>query len=188
MDERQGHFALLQVAPLGLAGGARRREVEQVVLDLERDANGLTEGAHVLHPVLVGAGAGRPGGATGCDERGRLAPDDVEVDVFGDVQAAGLLDLEQLPLAHRFHRAGGDAEQVHGVPFHRDEQSPGEQVVPDEHGDLGFPEGIDGEEPPAGFRPVDHVVVDEGGRVEQFDEGGGHVAAVGGAPQAWAVR
>src|SRR5690606_25846433 len=116
------------------------------------------------------------GRRAGGDERGRLVRDDAEVGGLVDVEAAGLLDLEELPLAHAADGVGDDVEEA-VVPVVEGEEEPArEEEVAEEDGHLVLPQRVDREHAAPALGLVHHVVVDEGGRVEELDEGGGAVA------------
>ena len=104
--------------------------------------------------------------------------DDVEVYLLGDVQPAGLFDLQKFPFAHEANGFGGDFQQVIGFSVHRHEQAAREQIIPHEHRDFFLPQGLNRKEAAAQGTFIDHIVVDQGGGVQQFDQGSGDVAAL----------
>ena len=178
VDERERHLALTDVLAGGLAGPVAFAKVEEVVLNLEGEAHAFAEAPHLLDRVVVGACRGGPAGAAGREERGGFAANDVEVDLLGDVEASGFFDLEEFALAHFAHGARGDLQQVKRLDFDRSEQAARQQVVSNKHGDLFLPERLDAEHATSKGAFVDHVIVHQGGRVQELDQGRGGVRAV----------
>ena len=118
--------------------------------------------------------------AAGCEERSGFPSNDVEVHLFRDVEPAGLLDLEQLAFAHFPHRSRGDLEQVVGLRIDSGQQASRQEVVPDEHRHFFLPERLNAEHAAPQWALVNHVIVDQGGGVQEFNQGCGRVGAVGG--------
>ena len=101
VEQRQRDFALAQVVVRGLAGAGRRREVEDVVLNLEGHAQRLAEAAHKLHPFAGRTHGQRTDRSARSEQAGRLLMDDFEVALPRGVLLLGAVALENLPFAER---------------------------------------------------------------------------------------
>ena len=171
-DEREGDLALAQVAAhglserLGVAG-----EVEQVVHQLKRDAE--------VEPVLAQrlplvrcrrAQAAANLGASGKQVR-RLAPDDVEVLVLGDVDVAVLGELVQLAFNHPQRDVAQQPNQVERVFGEGQRHRLDVEEVAQQDRDVVAPLRVGRQTSPSHFRIVDDVVVDERRRVDELDHG-----------------
>ena len=171
MDERQRHLAFAQIAAdrfaqrFGVAG-----DVEQIVDQLKRNAQAeavlaqrlLALGADLAeHAADLGAAA---------EQIRRLAPDDVEVLVFGDVRVAVLGQLEQLAFDHPQRDVAQEAHDVERVVRQRQRHRLDVQVVAEQHRDVVAPARMHGEAPAAQIRVVDDVVVDERRGVDELDD------------------
>ena len=180
MDEGKGHFAFPDVLASGLPRAVAFPKVEEVVLDLKGEAHAFAQSPHPLDGLVVRPSRGRSARTTRGKEGGGLAPDDVEVDFLCDVQAPCLFNLEQLTLAHLPHGARSDFQQVISLGIHGCQKPSRQEVVPDKHGNLLLPEGLDAENATSKRAFVDHIVVHQSCGVQEFDEGRGGVGTVGG--------
>src|SRR5918996_4411182 len=186
-DEGQRALALTQVGPDGLAqsrlvGG----EVERVVGDLEGDADVEPVAGQRFRLGCRQRAQQCADPAAGRHERGGLLRDDPQVVGFGGEPAALELQLIHLGLGHRdrgarqrLHHAAIVVAHEHGERFRI-------QVVADQHGGVVAPLRVGRGAAAAQRRGVDHVVVDEGGGVEQLDNAGqpdGAGATVVGQPR-----
>ncbi len=162
---------LLEVGAQALAGQSfLAPDVEDVVGDLEGDAQVAAVAVQCLGRGLVGPGVvgTQPAGDGG--QLGRLALDDREVRALVEVEVAAMMDLLHLPLADqvgrpadpaagqgRFERGG----QVEGV---------GEEIVAQQDGRLVAPLGVDRGGVAADHRLIEDVVVHERRRVDHLDD------------------
>ena len=110
MDQGQRQFLLLDIQTSWLSGVLASSIVEQVVLDLEGDTGEFAECAHAFHFVRCCTTGSGTAGATGSDQTGRFLPDDVEVDVFLEVQPARFLQLKEFAFAHFTNGATNNAQ------------------------------------------------------------------------------
>ncbi len=83
--------------------------------------------------------------------------------------------MQQLALAHGFDGIRYDFEQAVCFVFQGQQHALREEIIAHQHGYFVFPQGIDGEKAPAFVGVVHHVVMNEGGGVEQFYQRGGRV-------------
>ena len=192
VDGDVGQLALGSI----LAGGfpkffGRRRGIEDVVGDLEGEADGFTKGGH-SGPL----GGGRPGGdgpqfATGADQGRRFAP----VDPFqagdggGVLVDGGALGVEVVLLAtHHPPTAGGPGQTGYGraTQVRAGLEGQGLEGVPRENR-RGFVEGLVAGRPTPAQVVIVHgrqVVVDQGVGVQQFHRrqgrGAGPITATAG--------
>ena len=172
-DDRQRDLAFAQIAADRLA---ERRgvacEVEQVVHQLERDAE--IEPVVAQRALLLGRRlAEHPAdlGAAGKEIR-RLAPDDVEVLVFGDVDVAVLRQLIQLAFDHPQRDVAEQPDDLQRVLRQRQRHRLDVEEVAEEHGDVVAPLRVDGQAATTVLGVVDDVVVDQRRGVDELDDGG----------------
>src|SRR5690606_15834088 len=119
-----------------------RAVVEEVVADLEGEPEVGPDGTYRLLRFLAGAHAHGAADEAGLDERGGLVRDDAKVRRLVDVLAPGLLDLEQLALAHAADGVGDDVEQRVLTVIEREEKAPAQQEVAEEDGHLVLPQRV----------------------------------------------
>jgi len=113
VDHGQGHLALVDVDAEGFAdGGGVADDVEDVVLDLEGDAEGEAVEFEGLLLGLGGAGVLGAEEAAGGAEAGGLAGDDLEVGFLVEVDVAAVVDLEEFAFADGVGRAGGSPRRT----------------------------------------------------------------------------
>jgi hypothetical protein len=181
VDERQGHLFFLDVDAQRFAD-IRRPVIKKVVANLESHADFFAHEAHLLDErrIVRPRACGSDFAATRNQRRG-LLPDDIKIHRLIDIQLSGLFDLQQFALGHEFDGIAGNLEQLKIVVLHGHEQALAQQEVADQDGNLVFPEGVDAEKAAAFVGIVHDIVVDEGGGMEQFDEGCTAVGAWGDA-------
>ena len=180
MDQRERELLFLHVDSEGFSHVVDA-EVEEIVADLERQPERLTEGPHPFDDGRIVGSAERARRGAGRDERGRLVRNDPEICLFVEVQVARLFDLKEFTLAHPTDGVRDLMQQGVLLPVEREQEAPAEQEVAEEDGDFAFPQGPDRELSPASGGFVDHVVVHERGRVQQFHQRGGGVRRLGDA-------
>jgi hypothetical protein len=108
------------------------------------------------------AGAGR-------DERGGLLRDDAQVVRLRQGARALALELEDLGLGHRDRRPGQRLQDAPVVVPHQHREGLRVEVVAHQQRGVVPPPGVGRGLSPPQRRPVHHVVVDQGGGVEQLD-------------------
>mgnify|MGYP003352674076 CR=1 FL=1 len=110
-------------------------------------------------------------GQSGLEEERRLAADDVEVLVLGDVGVAVLRQLIQLAFDHPQRDFAQQADDIQRVVGQRQRHRLDVEVVPQEHRDVVAPSRVHGRAPTAHVGLVDDVVVDQCGRVDELHDG-----------------
>ena len=146
-------------------------EVEAVVVDLVSGAElhaELPEGsAHVIgHAGEIGREVG------GCgEERAGLHFDDVEVIGLGEGEVEATLCLQDFSLAN-FARGFGDfAREGEVIELGGKHQGMREERVAEEDGGAFTPLCVGGRDLSAGGGAIDDVIVDEGGHVDELEDG-----------------
>ena len=100
----------------------------------------------------------------------RLAPDDVEVLVFGDVGVAVLGQLIQLAFDHPQRDVAQQPHDVERVVRQRQRHRLDVEIVAEQHGDVVAPPRVHGQAAAPQLGVVDDVVVDERGGVDELDD------------------
>ena len=172
VDQRQRHLALRagrcrSACPAGLGVA---REVEQVVDELERDAEVEAVLAQRLlllarHLAQHAADLRAP-----AEQIRRLAADDVEMLVFGDVGVAVLRELIQLAFDHPQRHVAQQPDDLERVVRERQRHRLDVQVVAEEHRDVVAPPRVHGQPAAPQIGVVDDVVVDERRGVDELDD------------------
>ena len=189
VDHGERHLPLLDVDAqcfadrLGVAD-----DVEDVVLDLERGAQGQAVGFHPLDQDIVGPGELRAEQAAGGAQDGGLAGDDLEVRLLAQVEVVAVVDLQQLALAHAVGGAANDPAGELRVEAGAEVEAVADEVIAQHHRRLVAAEVVDCRALAAQLGFVEHVVVDERGHVDHLDDGRQHgVGARPASPQALPV-
>lgn len=113
VEDREGRDALAEVRAGGLAGlGGVAGDVEDVVGELEGDADALAVAGQDLDDLLVGAREHRAELAGGGDEGAGLVGDDGEVVLHRVVTGVGAHGLADLAGDQAGERAGLDADRL----------------------------------------------------------------------------
>ena len=187
VDHRQGLLVVDDVRRF-LAGRLfRAPDAEQVVVELEGQAERPAEGAVAGDDRLVGGGQQRAGLDRGGDEGRRLAPDHVEVEIDADeLVRAAHRDVDVLALAQRQARLVEEAHQAQdravgeaevGQPVEGDARQAEHRVA----GVDRLRDAVDRPQrravPPLDVAVLD-VVVDEREVVAQLDRGGARQRAL----------
>ncbi|MPM60526.1 hypothetical protein SDC9_107377 [bioreactor metagenome] len=167
---RQRRHALAQVGARRLAG-AVRGDVDQIVTELEDDAQFLTE-AGERGDLLVG----QPGDHAAehrrrGDQRAGLVGDHVEVRPDGVLALGGADRLGDLTLHQPGEGPRLEPDEVH-AEIGDDVRGPGEQVVADQDGDAVVPHTVGAGRAAADLRLVHHVVVIEARHVGELHHQG----------------
>ncbi len=182
-DQRQVDGAVEQVGAAGLPRALERpRDVEHVVEELEGEADLAAEGSELVAARAAGAEAADAAGSL--EQARRLQRAAVEVAVLADARVVGVAPLCQLPERQRDR---GRAELGDGDGPARGRQlgeGAGEEEVTHPDGCVAARAGDDGRAAAAHRGAVEHVVVDEGGHVDQLDRDRGAERALGLAARA----
>ena len=115
-----------------------------------------------------------------------LAPDDLEVLVFGDVDVASLGKLVQLALNHPERDVAQQSYDVERILGERHRHRLDIEVVAEQDRDVVAPAGVHREPPAPQLRVVDDVVVHERSCVNELDDRrveNGAIARVAGQPR-----
>jgi hypothetical protein len=104
------------------------------------------------------------------EEERRLAPDDLEVLLFRDVDVAGLGELVQLPLDHPERHVAEQADDLERVLRERHRHRLDVEVVAEQDRDVVAPAGVHRHPAAPQVGAVDDVVVDERGGVDELHD------------------
>ncbi len=175
VDEGEGHFLFADIDAGGLTdiGGTI---IKEVVFDLECHAYFFAEEAHLFGCFVAGGGRPCACGAGGGEEGGCFPADDLEVDIFFNIEFACFLDLEEFAFRHFLYGLREDLEAAEFFIGNGEEETFGEEVIANEYGYFVLPQSVDGEEATAFQGIVDHIVMNEGGGMQQLYQGGGAVS------------
>ena len=144
VDQRQRHLALGEVGAERFAGGRFVAfEVEQVVGDLERDAQVAAEGGEAGDRLFVAAGVVGAEPAAAGAQLGGLGLDDREVLVLGEVEVAAGDRLAQLAFADDVGRLADRAAGEGGVERAGQVEGVREQEVAQQDAGFVVPAGVD---------------------------------------------
>src|SRR5579862_481087 len=170
VDQRQSDFAFLEIAENGLAqllcGGG---EIEKVVDELERETSvtavfGKREFVGIFDSAENRAEARAPAeeacGLVGCQ---------LERVLFGDVHVTNLGKLEQFTFDHFLGEVDQDIENAEIAFFERHLERLHVKPVAGENAAVVAPARIRGRTAAARVGAVDHIVVNQGRAVKEFD-------------------
>ena len=173
MDERQRHLAFAQIAADRFAD--RRRiadEIQQIVHQLKRDPEVEAVLAQRLLTLAADVAEHAANLRAPTEQVRRLAPDDVEVLFLVDVRVAILGELIQLALDHLQRHVAQHADDLERVVRQGHRHRLDVQIVAEQHRDVVAPARMHRQAPAPQVGVVDDVVVDQRGRVDEFDDGG----------------
>ena len=171
MNERQRRLALGQVipqvlAPLGGVGAVVKHVIDQLVGRAEVAAVGGERLAQ--RPRSAGEHRGHFG--PGLEQLGRLAVDHLEITLLAGVRIVRVHQLHHLALGDHVGGLGHDLHHRLGGERGHHLESARVHEIPDQHARL-ITEDLIGRVAPAAQRgAVDHVIVQQRGRVDEFDE------------------
>ncbi|MNJ28134.1 hypothetical protein D3C77_226610 [compost metagenome] len=155
---------------------------------MERHAKVIAEGAQGFALLGGGLGQGRGAVGRGLEQHRGLAADDVHVDFFGGAGVADLGQLQDFAFGDDPGGLGEDLHDRHRAQFdHHLERTRIEEIT-DQYARRIAPQGIGGGATTAHARHVDHVVVQQGGGVQEFDGGGQQAQVVAFAAQCLAAQ
>ncbi len=170
VDQGQGGLALGQVVAHVLAQCLGVTFiVEQVVDQLESHAQVVTEHAQGLALGIGSLGQGRSTVGGGFEQHGGLAADDVHVDVLGGAGVANPRQLQHFTLGNDPGRPGQDLHDRHRPQLDHHLERAGIEEITDQHAWGVAPQGVGRGAAAAHARHVDHVIVQQGGGVQEFD-------------------
>lgn len=173
VDQGQGDFAFLEVVAdafaQGFAGGG-------VVQGVVHDLVGLPQEQAVVGqtvfffagPVVEDAADAGGGGEEGCGFSG----DDLHVLVFVGSEVVADEQLHDLAFGDDGAGVGDDFEYPDIPVIDQHLEGAGEEKITDQDGGFAAPDGVGGLSPAAGEGFVDDIVVEEGGCVDELDDGG----------------
>ena len=175
VDHGERQLALVDVAAKGFADfGLLAGEVEEVVDDLEGEAEGVAEVAEAADGGFIGGGVLGAEVAAGFDEGRGLAGDDVHVLALGEGEVAAAGDLHHLAFAHGDGGLADDAGGVLRLEAAAEVEGVAVEEIAHEDGVLVAPEAVDGGGAAADVGLVEDVVVDERGEVDELDDRSQH--------------
>ena len=172
VNQRQSDFALFQIAEDGLAElFTGSGEVQKIIHQLKGQtcvAAVFGEGFFVDVPEATqnSAEAG-----TAAEEAGGFVGGEFERIVFGDVHAADFGELQEFAFDHLLREINEDIEYMEIALFKGDLERLHIEPIAGENAAMIAPARIGGGASAAGVGAVNHIVVDEGGAVEEFDDG-----------------
>src|SRR5690606_15092 len=146
--------------------------VEQVIDQLEGDTQVVAKLAQRL--ALLVAGAGQGGGAMGggLEQHGGLAANDLHIDFFSGAGVANLRQLQHFAFGDHSGGLGDDAHDRHRAQGDHHFEGACIKEVAYQHARRVAPQGVGGGATTAHAGHVDHVVMQQGGGVQEFDDGG----------------
>ena len=174
-QQRLGNLLFLEIQPHRFSQCGRRLAVVQdIVLNLESRTQQAGKAPHSRNRFLACPGRyGRRRGRS-LEQRRRFAVDNAEVVRLGGVPLAGFFHLQQFPFREVMQRPGKDAE--HPLRLLRSPQdflhAVHQPVIAHEHRRATAQEFGSRGNAAALHRPVHHVVVQEGGIVQELRSSG----------------
>jgi len=111
----------------------------------------------------------RPQPATAGIKSSRLVSDDVQVLLFAQLVVPAIVDLAEFTLAHRLARLADSPASERVVQGAGHANRKGKQIVAQQNTRFVVPTGVDRVQVPPQSRLVQHVVMDERGRMNHLD-------------------
>ena len=182
-DERERQLPFLEVLTDRLAEFLFIGHIiEGIIRDLEGAAQSYPEAGQRLDPAVCCISENAAYGAGRRDEDGCLLLDDRQVFLFGDADVPRLHQLKNFAFRHRVRGGGNKLEdgQV-SVVGHQPERF-GVEKVSDENTCRIAPDPVCRSLAASGVRMVDHIVMEQGGGVDELDDGRHGVAALPAVP------
>ena len=168
-NDRQRRFLLQEIGAQGLADlGFVAQHVQQVVGDLKSDAQVQAVLGEGLLDLQIRAGEMGPQAAATRRQGSRLAAHDVVILLLRQAVVAAAFDLAKFAFAHDPAGIVQFATGEHVFQGTGQAEGPGEKIVAQEHAGFVVPAGVDRVEMAAHGRLVQHVVMDERGRVDHL--------------------
>ena len=170
MDQRQGRLAFGKVvAQVFAQGGGIGGVVEHVVGDLERIAQGQAIAMQRVAGCGIGAGQHRPQAGGGGEQHCGLALDHAQVSGFVGVRVAHVEQLQHLALGNGVGGVGQEPHHFRTLQFHHQLEAARVQEIPDQHAGRVPPHRVGGAAAASQVGLVDHVVVQQGRGMDEFD-------------------
>ena len=172
IDQGQRGLAFSQIVANVFAHfGGVTAVIQQVVRQLECDAEGVAIQAQGFG--LFAACLAENGGAVarGFKQHGRLAADDFHVGGFVGIGVAHLGKLQYLAFGNHVGRVGKDAHDVQLAEGNHHLEGSRIEEVADQYARRVAPEGIGGGASAAHVGGVHHVVMQQGGGMQEFNDG-----------------
>ncbi|MNL42491.1 hypothetical protein D3C87_1649500 [compost metagenome] len=148
----------------------------------------ITEGAQGF--ALLSGSTGQCSGAVGrsFEEHRGLAADDFHIGFFGGAGVAHLGQLQYFAFSDDARGLGQDLHHRHRAQFDHHFKRARVQEIADQHARGVAPHGVGGRTATAHAGHVDHVVMQQGGGVQEFDGGGQQAHVVAFATQGLATQ
>ena len=173
LDDRQGQLALAEIVADVLAGGLGvALHVEQVIDDLEGDAQRVAIVEHRAHMILGRARQHRARLGRGGKQRRGLAANDLEVDALVRAQVLRGGQLQHLALGDGRGGIGQDRQHAQAARLDHQLKGAGKEVIAHQHAGLVVPQQVRRGPPAALGAFVHHVVMQERCRVDEFHRRG----------------
>ena len=169
IDKGQRQLALAQVVAHGLSHVHTLREVEEIIAQLEAHARELPVLAQSFHVAFRAAGREGTQLSAGREERGRLLSYDFVIESFVHVGCIRAVHLEQLAVGQRLAQFGYHRHHTRVLRGRCMLERLAQDIVSHEHGSLVVQEGVHRLLSPAPVALVHHIVMDQAGRMEQFE-------------------
>jgi hypothetical protein len=183
VDHGEGEFAFFDIGAEGFADGfLLAADVEDVVDDLEGEAELFAVESEGVELGLLLGGKHSAEAAAGFGEGGGFAVDDEVVGFFVEGPVAAVEVLGELAFANNIRGVGDEAAgelALIGLEAGAEVVGVGDEVIAEEDGGFVAVEIVDGGAAAADFGAVEDVVMDEGGHVDHFDDGGEGDVGVG---------
>ncbi len=155
-------------AHLRLAAGI----IERVVDKLEGNAQMVAVAPEAFDHLFAAAGDHGARLRGGGEEGGGLGRDHAQVILFGGGEVVGRFELHHLALGDDGGGAGEDVEHGKAAGVDHELEGAAEEEIADQHAGLVAPHHIGGELAAAQGGGIHHVVVQQGGCVDELDGGG----------------
>ena len=178
LDQRQGNLSLAQVVICGLARVGRAAVVENIVLNLERHTDSLTEAAHLLHILARCHHRHSTHRGADADQAGRLFVYYLQIVLTCGVVVGSVLALQHLALAERGHRADDVRHQVVLRTLHTERHRASQDVIAQDHSVARLPQGVDRGTSATRISRIDHIVVNKRYGVQHLHHHSGHIGSL----------
>ena len=172
VDDGERQLSFSHIVARRLADFGRVVIVEDVVANLESDAEILTEQLRSLHILLRSARRERTDAGTSLEESRRLLLYHVVVDILRDVLASDVRELQNLAVGERASEFGKIGNDLLRVGASHAKQRRRKDIVAHEHSHLIVVSSVHRRLTATLLALVHHVVVHERSRMQQFQTHG----------------
>src|SRR6202030_2876235 len=173
VDEWKGDFAFFQIAEDGLAELlAGSGEIQKIIHELKRQAGIAAVVGERVFVFLVEAAEDSAEAGAAAGEGSGLVCGKFQGVFFGDVNTANFFELQEFAFDHFLREIYQDVEDVEIALLQGDVERLHVQPVAGEDAAMIAPAGVGGGAATACVGAINHIVVDKGGAVEEFDDGG----------------